>query len=81
MMHILSTTNGYVITDGVSFVQTFLVSAYESRRACLYAAISVAVCRETIWGHHNHHMQHGRIVRKAGIIREGHIRRQNKVQI
>jgi hypothetical protein len=54
MMHILITKNGYVVTDGISFVQTFLLNAYETRQACLYAAVTVAFLRETVWSHHNH---------------------------
>ena len=69
MMHIISTTHGYVITDGMSFVQTFLVNTYESRQACLYAAITVAIHHETLWCNRNNRIDRGRIVRKAGAIR------------
>ena len=62
--------HGYIVTDGLSFVQTFLEQAYESKQDCFYAAVSIVILRETIWGHNTYRTQRGRIVRKAGIIRQ-----------
>jgi hypothetical protein len=70
MMHIISTTHGYVITDGLSFVRTFLVNAYESRQACFYAALTLAIQQESVWCNRNHRPERGRIVRKVGVIRQ-----------
>ena len=47
--NIIVTKNGYIVTDGLSFVHTFLVHAYGSRQACFYAAITIAFHRETVW--------------------------------
>lgn len=77
-MHIIATTHGYILTDGLSFVQTFLVNSYDTRQACLFAAISTAFTKETIW---NQHLHRGRIVKKAGIIHEGRIRRPHKIEV
>jgi hypothetical protein len=61
----ITTVHGYVVTDGLSYVRTFLEREYDSRQACLYAAASTAILKETIWGN----SRRGKIVRKVGIIR------------
>ncbi len=81
MTHIISTTHGYVITDGLTFVKTFWIRTYGNRRECFYAAVEAAVLMETIWGHHDDRPKRGRIVRKAGIIREGFVGRPYKVEV
>ena len=81
MTHIISTTHGYVITDGLTFVKTFWIHTYGTRRECFYAAVSSAVMLESVWGHRNNQAHHGRIVRKAGIIREGLVGRPHKVKV
>ena len=82
-MHIFSTKNSYVVTDGISFVQTFLVRKYLSRQVCFYDATSTALLKETLYGFHNAITHRGRIVRKVGIV-HGHQRstwKQNQIQV
>lgn len=83
MMHIFSTKNSYVITDGISFVQTFLVRKYSSRQACFFDASSTALSKETLFGFRNASTYRGRIVRKVGIVHgnQGPTWRQNQVQV
>jgi hypothetical protein len=80
MMLIISTSHGYVITDGMSFVKTFWTRHYESRQTCFYAAISSAALLENVWGLRNHQPIRGRIVRKAGIILKSVEQPTRKVQ-
>jgi len=61
MMHIIVTTHGYVITDGLTFVKTFWLRSYYTQQECFYAAIEAAILMETVWGHHNHQTIRGRI--------------------
>ena len=68
MTHIIFTTHGYVITDGLTFVKTFWISTYGNRQDCFYAAVSAAVLMETVWGHHNNQPKRGRILRRMGVI-------------
>lgn len=78
-MNIISLTNGYIVTDGCSFVRTFLFRQFDSRQACFFAAVSTILAKETIWGMRNQQLQRGKIVRKAGIIHcERSIGRQNQ---
>lgn len=67
-MYIFSIKTGYIVTDGVSFVQTFFFRGYESRLACFIAAVDAVSNKETICGHHNKRLHHGKILRKAGTV-------------
>ena len=81
MTHIIAIKNGYIITDGISFVQTFLVNAYESRKACLCAAITTAFLHETVWGQHLNRPQYGKIVKKGGTICGRHIGQPHQIEV
>ena len=74
-MHIISTSNGYVVTDGITFVKTFLFRSYESRQACFFAAVNDAIFEETVWDRH----RRGKIVKKIGVIRERFIGRPSQI--
>jgi hypothetical protein len=74
-MHIISTSNAYVVTDGLTFVKTFLIRAYESRQACFFDAVTTAVLEETVWDHN----RRGRIVKKIGVIRERSVGRPHQI--
>jgi hypothetical protein len=76
-MHIISTANGYVVTDGLTFIKTFLVRAYGTRHACLVAAVSLALLEETVWNGSSR----GRIVKKIGVIRERSVGRPYQIEI
>ena len=81
MMNIISTTHGYVITDELTFVKTFWLRHYNSQQECFFDAISTIVLMESIWGHTNNQTRRGRILLKAGIIREGFVGRPHKVKV
>ena len=74
-MHIISTSNGYVVTDGITFVKTFLLQAYESRQACFFAAVTEAIFEETVWDG----QRCGKIIKKIGVIRERFIGRPSQI--
>jgi len=69
-MHIIFLKNGYVVTDGISSVHTFMFTDFPSRHECLVAAATTAFALETIWGNHQNIVKRGKLVKRAGIVYE-----------